>query len=64
MQEFLGAGVTSFDAGNIILGGDGSDIIGGRGGDISSTATLGWMSTSACAQMRTEQAGKFVASTA
>ena len=25
--------VTSFDAGNIILGGDGSDLIMGRGGD-------------------------------
>ena len=29
----LGAGVTSFDAGDIILGGDGSDLITGRGGD-------------------------------
>ena len=27
------AGVTSFDAGDIILGGDGSDMIMGRGGD-------------------------------
>ena len=27
LQDFLGAGVTSFGAGNIILGGDGSDII-------------------------------------
>ncbi|MHC5347851.1 peroxidase family protein [Metapseudomonas furukawaii] len=33
LQEFLGAGVTSFGAGNIILGGRGSDIIAGRGGD-------------------------------
>ena len=29
----LGAGVTSFGGGNIILGGAGSDIIEGRGGD-------------------------------
>src|SRR5262245_20781285 len=33
LQDFLGAGVTSFGAGNIILGGDGSDIITGTGGD-------------------------------
>src|SRR4030095_3958876 len=33
MQAFLGETVTSFGAGNIILGGDGSDIIEGRGGD-------------------------------
>jgi Ca2+-binding RTX toxin-like protein len=33
LHAFLGAGVTSFGAGNIILGGDGSDIIEGRGGD-------------------------------
>ena len=33
LQEFVGIGVTSFGAGNIILGGDGSDIIEGRGGD-------------------------------
>ena len=33
LQELLGAGVTSFGAGNIILGGDGSDIIEGRGGN-------------------------------
>ncbi|MGQ7814938.1 peroxidase family protein [Metapseudomonas furukawaii] len=33
LQEFLGAGVTFFDGGNIILGGSGSDIIEGRGGD-------------------------------
>src|SRR5262245_26045144 len=33
LQDFLGAGVTSFGAGNIILGGDGSDIITGNGGD-------------------------------
>ncbi|MBI4291645.1 MAG: heme peroxidase, partial [Betaproteobacteria bacterium] len=33
LQELLGAGVTSFGAGNIILGGDGSDIIEGRRGD-------------------------------
>ena len=33
LQAFLGVGVTSFDAGNIILGGDGSDILEGRGGD-------------------------------
>ncbi|WP_460894891.1 peroxidase family protein, partial [Ramlibacter monticola] len=33
LQDFLGAGVTSFGAGNIILGGDGSDLIWGNGGD-------------------------------
>ncbi|AYF85838.1 MULTISPECIES: peroxidase family protein [unclassified Pseudomonas] len=33
LQEFLGAGVTSFGGGNIILGGGGSDILEGRGGD-------------------------------
>ncbi|MBM6582765.1 hypothetical protein ILT44_21395, partial [Microvirga sp. BT689] len=33
LQAFLGAGVTQFAGGNIILGGDGSDIIEGRGGD-------------------------------
>ena len=33
LQEVLGAGVTSFTAGDIILGGDGSDTIMGRGGD-------------------------------
>ena len=33
LQEFVGVGVTSFGAGNIILGGEGSDIIEGRGGD-------------------------------
>ena len=33
LQELLGAGVTGFATGNIILGGDGSDIIEGRGGD-------------------------------
>ena len=33
LQEFVGVGVTSFNAGNIILGGEGSDIIEGRGGD-------------------------------
>src|SRR5262245_35579872 len=33
LQDFLGAGVTSFGAGNIILGGDGSDIIIGNDGD-------------------------------
>ncbi|MDH4871591.1 peroxidase family protein, partial [Pseudomonas sp. BN515] len=33
MQEFLGAGVTSFAAGNIILGGNGSDLLIGGGGD-------------------------------
>ena len=33
LQDFLGAGVTRFASGNIILGGDGSDIIEGRGGD-------------------------------
>ncbi|MGH8648421.1 MAG: hypothetical protein ACREUP_03805, partial [Burkholderiales bacterium] len=32
LQALLGAGVTSFGTGNIILGGDGSDIIEGRGG--------------------------------
>ena len=29
----LGAGVTDFDGGDILLGGDGSDIITGRGGN-------------------------------
>ena len=33
LQAFLGAGVTQFAGGNIILGGSGSDIIEGRGGD-------------------------------
>jgi Ca2+-binding RTX toxin-like protein len=33
LQEVLGAGVTSFSAGEIILGGGGSDVIMGRGGD-------------------------------
>ena len=33
LQDFLGAGVTSFGSGNIILGGSGSDIIEGRGGN-------------------------------
>ena len=33
LQDVLGAGVTSFDGGNIILGGDGNDTITGRGGD-------------------------------
>jgi Ca2+-binding RTX toxin-like protein len=33
LQELLGAGVTSFSAGDIILGGDGSDRMIGRGGD-------------------------------
>ncbi|SEI17413.1 Ca2+-binding protein, RTX toxin-related [Rhizobium tibeticum] len=33
LQEVLGAGVTTFDGGDIILGGDGSDAIMGRGGD-------------------------------
>jgi Ca2+-binding RTX toxin-like protein len=33
LQDVVGAGVTSYDAGEIILGGDGSDIIEGRGGD-------------------------------
>ncbi len=33
LQDFLGAGVTSFGSGNIILGGDGSDLIEGRGGN-------------------------------
>jgi Ca2+-binding RTX toxin-like protein len=33
LQELLGAGVTEFSAGDIILGGDGSDRITGRGGD-------------------------------
>jgi Ca2+-binding RTX toxin-like protein len=33
LQDLLGAGVTSFGTGNIILGGGGSDIIEGRGGD-------------------------------
>ncbi|NOT42738.1 MAG: hypothetical protein HOP13_19850 [Alphaproteobacteria bacterium] len=33
LDTMLGGPVTSFNAGNIILGGDGSDIIEGRGGD-------------------------------
>jgi Ca2+-binding RTX toxin-like protein len=33
LQAVVGAGVTSFSAGEIILGGDGSDRIMGRGGD-------------------------------
>ena len=33
LQEFVGVGVTSFGAGNMILGGEGSDIMEGRGGD-------------------------------
>lgn len=33
LQDVLGADVTSFDGGNIILGGSGSDVIEGRGGD-------------------------------
>ena len=33
LQAVLGAGVTSFSAGEIILGGDGNDLITGRGGD-------------------------------
>ena len=33
LQAVVGAGVTSFDGGNILLGGDGSDTITGRGGD-------------------------------
>ncbi len=33
LQELLGAGVTSFSAGDIILGGDGSDMITGQMGD-------------------------------
>ncbi|RHW18361.1 hypothetical protein D1610_07835 [Sphingomonas gilva] len=33
LQELLGAGVDSFIAGDILLGGDGSDVISGRGGD-------------------------------
>lgn len=33
LQALLGAGVTSFSAGDIILGGDGNDTITGRGGD-------------------------------
>jgi Ca2+-binding RTX toxin-like protein len=33
LQAVVGAGVTSFAAGDIILGGDGSDLIEGQGGD-------------------------------
>ncbi len=33
LQDVLGAGVTTFDGGDIILGGDGSDAITGNGGD-------------------------------
>jgi len=33
LQDVLGAGVTSFDGGDIILGGDGSDAITGNAGD-------------------------------
>ena len=50
LQEVLGAGVTSFDAGDIILGGDGSDMITGLAATTSSTATSG--STSASASCR------------
>ena len=41
LQDVLGAGVTSFDGGNIILGGDGSDIIEAAAATTSSTATSG-----------------------
>ncbi|MBA3731787.1 MAG: heme peroxidase, partial [Gammaproteobacteria bacterium] len=33
LQDVLGAGVTGYDSGNIILSGDGGDLIEGRGGD-------------------------------
>ena len=33
LQGLLGTGVTSFDSGNIIVGGAGSDLLEGRGGD-------------------------------
>ncbi|MCX6462883.1 MAG: hypothetical protein NTW05_04735 [Pseudonocardiales bacterium] len=33
LQDLLGAGVTSFSSGNILLGGAGNDVIEGRGGD-------------------------------
>ncbi len=33
LQSVVGAGVTSYDGGNIILGGGGSDVLEGRGGD-------------------------------
>ena len=33
LQALLGAGITSFNAGEIILGGDGNDVIMGRDGD-------------------------------
>lgn len=33
LQEVLGAGVTEYSAGDIILGGDGSDVITGQAGD-------------------------------
>jgi hypothetical protein len=33
LQQVLGQGVSSYDAGNIILGGNGSDTLSGRGGD-------------------------------
>ncbi|MGI9332944.1 MAG: peroxidase family protein, partial [Gammaproteobacteria bacterium] len=33
LQELVGAGVTEFTGGNIIIGGDGSDVIEGRGGN-------------------------------
>ena len=33
LQAVVGAGVTSFSTGNILLGGDGSDVIEGRGGN-------------------------------
>ncbi|MGB3337873.1 MAG: peroxidase family protein, partial [Devosia sp.] len=33
LQAVLGAGVNAFSAGDILLGGDGSDVITGRGGD-------------------------------
>ncbi|MBA2509553.1 MAG: fibronectin type III domain-containing protein [Nocardioidaceae bacterium] len=45
LQEFLGAEVTSYDAGNILLGGGGSDVIEGRGGDDIIDGDL-WLSVS------------------
>ena len=47
LQAVLGAGVTSFAAGDIILGGDGSDLIRAMAATTSSTATSGSTSRSA-----------------
>ena len=56
LQDFLGAGVTSFGSGNIILGGNGSDIIEGRGGDDLIDGDRGSTCASACGGNRSERA--------